>query len=71
MTRDEKITFVVTLMNSIRDDIVSKVDDMPIEWDGWELRHYIKDKAEDVVWGSLTDRSKKRKYNKDVLVNNL
>jgi hypothetical protein len=40
MNKEEKKQFIENFMNSITKDMLSQVDKMPIEWDGWEIRHY-------------------------------
>lgn len=46
MTRDEKENFLNLIIEAVRADIISRVAEMPEEWDGHELRRYIADKFE-------------------------
>ena len=41
MTLDEKKQFVTNLCDSVRDDVLGKIQHMPDEWDGIELREYL------------------------------
>jgi hypothetical protein len=55
MTKDEKLQFIGDLIATVRASIVERVDEMPEEWDGIELRRYIADKFEEQV-GSILRR---------------
>lgn len=46
MDAKEKKQFIKNLTNSIRDELVAKVKDMPECWDGIELRRLLADKFE-------------------------
>lgn len=63
MTRDEKLQFIRDLTATVIFDIIAKVDEMPDEWDGIELRRYIADKFEEQVVGSR--RGEVRGYSRD------
>lgn len=41
MTKEEKVQFIKKLTDSIRDELVARVDEMPEEWDGHELRELL------------------------------
>jgi hypothetical protein len=72
MDKEARIRFVKEALESLEERILEKVDSMPEEWDGWELRQYISDKASELVWTSMkSDKKKKREYNNTVMVNNL
>lgn len=42
-TRAGKRRFIRTLCNSVRDELIAKVERMPADWDGHELRELIAD----------------------------
>lgn len=46
MTPADKRKFIKSLCDSTRDHILGKVDAMPDNWDGHELRRYIADEFE-------------------------
>lgn len=70
MTREERREFITSLCDSLKADILSKADKMPDDWDGHELRQYIADKAQEIVWTRMS-RSRKQRYNNECLVRNL
>jgi hypothetical protein len=43
MTKAEKLQFIADLTADVTALIISKIDKMPEEWDGGELRRYIAD----------------------------
>jgi hypothetical protein len=56
MTKDEKLQFIGDLAATVIFDIKARVDDMPEEWDGIELRRYIADKFEEQAFEPLLYR---------------
>lgn len=64
MDKEVKKLFVNTFMNEVRDHILSKIEFMPDNWDGIELRQYIYDMFKGECSGHLkmTLRCKKE-YN--------
>jgi hypothetical protein len=76
MTKKEKIKFIRELTASVTASIIDKIPDMPDEWDGIELRHYLADKfmAQCMTYSRGSDRSAQRRYREyknTVLVTNL
>jgi len=73
MTIPDKIQFVNELIESVRHDIIKKIErsNIPDEWDGIELRQYMADRFNDVVISGTMSRTRKREYNNSVLINNL
>lgn len=72
MTLQEKRDFIQSLIETVETEIMNKTGKMPENWDGHELRLYIKDKFSDVVWGDVNKKSKRyRDYKNTVLVDNL
>lgn len=66
MTKKEKRHFIDSLILSIQQTIHARLDDIPEDWDGNELRLYIRDKFnEQAVWRKPT-RATVRKYNEDI-----
>ena len=53
MTPKDKRFFIRDLIGNVCNDILAKVDDMPDEWDGHELRRYIADRFEQASIGVL------------------
>lgn len=56
----KKLTFISELIDNVKTDITKKVKDMPEEWDGLELRWYIAEKFEEVVFAGYHDKRSKR-----------
>lgn len=71
MNLREKIVFINTLISNVKRDIMSKVEDMPEEWDGHELRRYIADKFDDANLWKRMSMQRRRAYNNTVIVKNL
>lgn len=71
MTFKERGQFIKELIENVQHDIFSKLEDMPDDWTGIELRQYIADKFQDSVFKNTLDRKRKKKYKNDVIINNL
>lgn len=73
MNRNHQMVIVHDLINGLRDDVIRAIKDgrIPEEWDGFELRQYITDKAKEVILAGTMDRRRKREYRNTVLTNNL
>lgn len=71
MDASEKREFVSELIDNVRRDILAKVDQMPDDWNGIELRQYIADKFSGCVIASTMDRGRKRAYQNTMLTTNL
>ena len=71
MTKEEKTAFVETLCNDLKGFILSKVDKMPEEWDGVEIRQLMEDAvAQQYNWTKMSSK-RKRDYNNEVVVRNI
>jgi hypothetical protein len=40
-SKAEKKRFAVMVLHEIRDELMNAIPDMPPQWDGLEIRHYI------------------------------
>lgn len=69
MTPAEKKVFIHDLCASIKHSILEKVERMPEEWNGIELRQLLADRFSDAT-GGMT-RKRLREYKNAVRVNNL
>jgi hypothetical protein len=72
LTRDEKEQFIKDLMGNVQSMILNKLDRVPEEWDGYELREWIADAFD---WERL-DRTKNinkrlKEYKNEVIVKDL
>lgn len=68
MDNKDKKEFVEQLIDNIKNDILSRIEAMPENWDGVELRMYIRDKFADCVFGDMQKR-RVRKYRNELIVN--
>lgn len=72
MDRNERRKFVSDLIENVEQSILARLDDMPDEWNGIELRQYI---AESFTARCQPSRfvpsARKRSYRNEVLVRNL
>lgn len=60
MTSAEQRDFVETLIDSCKADVLSKLDQVPEEWDGYELRLLVNERLSDqILWGKV-DKSSER-----------
>lgn len=73
MNKQEKIEFITGMMDMLKSEMLNKIDRIPEDWDGVELRWYTKDKADEVVWSNYRDKraSRYKKYENDMIINNL
>jgi hypothetical protein len=71
MNKIEQKQFIHIMMDNLKAQILSKADKFPEDWGGWELRQYVADKSSEVVWSSMKNPTKKRKYNNDCLIKGL
>jgi hypothetical protein len=71
MYKTEKIEFIEALVETCKQEILGKVSEMPEEWDGHELRLFVRDCFEKVVWKGTTSRARVRAYNNAVMTKGL
>jgi hypothetical protein len=69
MREQEKKEFVESLIDRIKQDILSRIEAMPEIWDGIELRQYIADRFKDCIWDQGLKGSRKRDYKNELLIN--
>jgi len=71
MDAADKKKFIKSLCNAVRDDLLSKVGNMPDAWDGIELRHMIAGAfASEAKWRDM-DRRRLRSFRNEVVTRNL
>lgn len=68
MSKRDKKRFIRELIKTIEQKLISKVDKMPKEWDGFELRWLI---GEAFNQFSTGNDERRRNFDNEVLVNNL
>lgn len=71
MTKNDKKVFIHDLILDVKDEVLSKVDSMPENWDGLELRQYISDCFRQIVFDKTLIGKRKKNYINDISVNNL
>lgn len=72
MTKEEKAQFIEGLYETLKTQALEKVDQMPEDWDAYELREYVKDKSSEVVWSAhRMPRGRKMKYNNTIRITTL
>ena len=69
----EKDKFIHDLVDNVKKEVLAKVDKLPENWDGIELRWFVREHFDQIVWGGFTDKRTKRfkDYMNTVLVDNL
>lgn len=70
MNQEEKREFIAQLMGCVSQSVLSKIPEMPEEWDGYELRWYLSDKFREACYYPST-RNRKLNYNNTVQIKNL
>ena len=71
MNQDERIEFVRQLVNSVKDDVIADITRNPElvkDWDGLELRWYLKDKFAECVLSGMVSERRKKEYNNKLLL---
>lgn len=76
MNKRQKKRFVKELIRNVAREVLAKVEHMPDEWDGHELRKYIADRFEDANCGLLrhgtgSNRHRIRDYTTAITVHDL
>lgn len=72
MTTEEKIMFIRELTTLvIEEEILSKVDRMPKEWDEDELRRFIADEFDWILVGHSLKNNKRKDYDRFMHTHNL
>jgi len=72
MTKKHKKEFIKAVCNQLKDQLLDKLDDVPENWDGIELRRWIGDVYED-NWKNVGsfESYRKRAYENELLIKNL
>lgn len=70
MTREQQVEMATSLCDSLKREILKKIQHIPENWDGKEIRRWVGDYYND-NFKSLGDMSPKRKrdYNNDRMIN--
>lgn len=73
MTERQRINaqIVANLCDSIRDDVLTKIERMPEEWDGHEIRELLADEFERERTPCMKDRKRKKAYRNERYQRNL
>jgi len=64
-TKEGKEKFIRDYMKNLTDDMIKRIDHVPENWDGFELRQWVYDCAEPIKM----DKRRKREYNNDLMIN--
>ena len=70
MNKRDKKKFIRELCNSVKNDILAKVAQMPDQWDGVELRAYIADTFDRSRMVKM-DKGRERDYRNTIYTTNL
>ena len=71
MTLEEKERFCRRLINMVKEEIIIKLPDLPKDWDGIELRWYIRNKFDQVEIKGIGGKRRKKNYENEVIVKGL
>jgi hypothetical protein len=70
MDQADKKKFIANLCDSVRDELVAKVEDMPDNWDGHELRQLIASKFNREAFDLIRGK-RGRAFRNEILTRNL
>lgn len=72
MTKEEKINFIKQLSEGLQEHLLLRMDKVPEEWTGFELRQWFADTAlNEIPTFQCMSGSKLQKYKNDILIRNL
>lgn len=73
MTRRNQRRIIIELCNNLKKTMLTKLTDgdVPVGWDGHELRQWFADRAKSDFQYHLMSAKRRRSYNNDLLVRNL
>jgi peptide subunit release factor 1 (eRF1) len=71
MNKEDKRQFIKDISETMKDALLSKVNRMPEEWDGHELRQLFQDYVKEEINWSKMDRNRKKEYDNARRVNNI
>ena len=70
MTKKEQRQFIINICDNLKTNMLEKTESIPENWDGYELRQYLADKASEFLYLKM-DKQRKKNYENDILINNL
>lgn len=71
MTEADKVAFIESICNDLKESLLNRVDSMPEEWDGFELRQLLEDMVSQKYNWTKMPRARKRSYNNAIVVRNI
>jgi hypothetical protein len=71
LSKQEKEQLVKDFIGTVQESLLEKIDRVPEEWDGHELRTWIADAFNWQRSRAMEDKKRLKKYKNDVLTNNL
>lgn len=78
MTKQEQTKLIESFLNSMKKDLLNKIEKLPENWDGWEIKHWIAEKfdSEDLLSRNKKQLNNMKKLQRrecetDILINNL
>ena len=71
MTKTEKKRFMKELTKNTLNAMIAKIDNIPEEWDGHELRELFSDHAQQSSYSLRQQKARYRNYKNETLVRNL
>jgi hypothetical protein len=71
MTKQDQKEFIISMCDSAKKYFLERIDKVPGNWDGIELREWFADIARGQFAYKKMGKERKMNYNNDVIVNNL
>jgi hypothetical protein len=68
-TPAQKTAFIEQLLETLKGELLANVEKMPEEWDGFEIRQYVADKAQmgSYAW-KRQPKSRRKNYENDNII---
>lgn len=73
MSKEEQKEFLTGIIKTVTDEMISKLDKIPENWEGGELRYWIRENFNSIVWSDRQDKraANYRNYINDVITKGL
>lgn len=71
MNRHDQRRVLEELCNSLKEHLLDRIDDIPADWDGHEIRRWFGERAKSECDYARMGPARVRRYNNEVLVRNL
>ena len=71
MDKADKVAFIESICKDLKESLLNRVDSMPEELDGFELRQLLEDTVVQKYNWTKMPIARKRSYNNEIVVRNI